>query len=276
MKGKKGFTLIELLVVIAIIALLLSIMTPALRRAREVALTVICQSRLKQWHPVAELFAMDNNGMLPDAELPENPALGAAGHWWIQAFRPYYQDPTIRLCPKASQVPSFLLEGGDRAPTEAWATTNPFPELEPSVMVNNQRAILGSIGFNGWMMDPSEGVWVPSSEREYWKRLVEVRQPWTVPLFMDSYWVDSWPRHTDAPQPVHDDRQTWDIYTNQIQRFNIDRHNGYVNGVFVDGSVRKIGLKGLWGVKWHREFNTGNQWTRDDADWPDWMRQMPF
>ncbi len=45
---KNGFTLIELLVVIAIIALLLSIVMPAMRRAKFIAKRVVCSSQLKQ------------------------------------------------------------------------------------------------------------------------------------------------------------------------------------------------------------------------------------
>ncbi|HOK96146.1 MAG TPA: type II secretion system protein [Anaerohalosphaeraceae bacterium] len=61
MKTKKGFTLIELLVVIAIIALLLSIIMPALRKAKEYAKKVICQSNQHQFGVVIATYGTEFN-----------------------------------------------------------------------------------------------------------------------------------------------------------------------------------------------------------------------
>ena len=64
MNKQKGFTLIELLVVIAIIALLLSILMPSLRKARDVARRISCGSRLRQWGTAVQMYTGDNDGKL--------------------------------------------------------------------------------------------------------------------------------------------------------------------------------------------------------------------
>jgi len=64
--GTSGFTLIELLVVISIIAVLMSVMVPALQKARESAKTVVCQANEKQQGLAIQLYAQDNsNTMMP-------------------------------------------------------------------------------------------------------------------------------------------------------------------------------------------------------------------
>ncbi|MHC5179350.1 MAG: type II secretion system protein [Planctomycetota bacterium] len=65
-RTKKGFTLIELLVVISIIALLLSIIMPSLKRAKEAGMRITCLSNLKGLARIVHLYSNDHNGDLPE------------------------------------------------------------------------------------------------------------------------------------------------------------------------------------------------------------------
>jgi prepilin-type N-terminal cleavage/methylation domain-containing protein/prepilin-type processing-associated H-X9-DG protein len=64
---RKGFTLIELLVVIAIIALLLAVIVPALRKAKEAAWNIICRNNLRQYGLAGQMYTQENGAMFPNA-----------------------------------------------------------------------------------------------------------------------------------------------------------------------------------------------------------------
>jgi prepilin-type N-terminal cleavage/methylation domain-containing protein/prepilin-type processing-associated H-X9-DG protein len=88
---RRGFTLVELLVVIGIIALLISILLPALSKARENANRLACLSNLKQLGNAMVFYLNDNKGYFPFT--PKIGGAPAYGHededaiWWQPSLR---------------------------------------------------------------------------------------------------------------------------------------------------------------------------------------------
>src|SRR5512145_1364232 len=72
MRKGKGFTLIELLVVIAIIAILMAVLMPALKRAREQGQRAVCLGNLRQLQVAWILYADDNDDKVVSSEAGGN------------------------------------------------------------------------------------------------------------------------------------------------------------------------------------------------------------
>lgn len=266
MKAGKGFTLIELLVVIAIIALLMSILMPALARVREQARTVSCQANLRQWGFVCTMYAEENEGKLWSG-------IGTNAWWWIYQLP---DDLKSRLrnktwfCPTATKP--IIDEHGVEAPTlnifNAWGIyTDPFEGYTAG-----PDGVAGSYGFNGFLL--SRALTTDDQRNTFWGKLTNVRNANDVPMFVDGLRFDLWPRDTTAPAQFE-----YEAWSNQdMARCCINRHDGFVGGLFADASTRKVGLKELWTLKWHKAFNTRGAWTQAGGvtpnDWPDWLR--PF
>lgn len=64
--GRKGFTLIELLTVMAVLGVLMAVMIPAVRIARELALEADCQSNLRQMGIILHTYTSDHDGGFPN------------------------------------------------------------------------------------------------------------------------------------------------------------------------------------------------------------------
>lgn len=75
----KAFTLVELLVVIGIIALLIAMLMPALRKARESAIRTSCMSAIRECFLGFEMYRNANRGVIP---LHLDPPVGGASRMW--------------------------------------------------------------------------------------------------------------------------------------------------------------------------------------------------
>jgi len=91
---------------------------------------------------------------------------------------------------------------------------------------------------------------------------------------MDALRFNVFPLPQDSPPPIAD--AAWEG-TQHIRRVCIDRHDGGTNMAFLDWSVRKVGLKELWVLKWHKTYDTRGPWTIAGGvtpdEWPTWMKR---
>ncbi len=293
--SKRAFTLVELLAVIAIIALLMAILLPTLQRVRRQAKAVACQSNLRQWGTVWAMGTAENDGHLPDWKSRQplsGPPLRGQGSWlgawdwyfwWASSLGPYWgrdvysQTRKIRCCPMAAKPANptgegYRISGGTFL---AWGRVGPKDDW-PWDSYGPWEDHYGSYGDNIALWGP-HWEW-ENDDPNYW-RTTHVKGASNVPVLVDSALPDTVIDNiVSGPPPDDAIPTTWRTVTTCWTSCCINRHDGFVNCLFMDWSVRKVGLKELWTLKWYPTFDTNGPWTKAGGvrpeDWPKWMRRF--
>lgn len=276
---RKGFTLVELLVVIAIIALLMGILMPALARVRRSAQATACMVQVKQWATVFSMYTGDWDGYF----FSDYQKMETGGEFkktlFAEKLQEYYKDFDLLFCPSAKKTRN---EGG-KVPNSAWSF---YCEYDTKNTRSNPtgRSYSGSYTANGWFgaMEKNQPEQYERLAVKRWKNVGLMTQPTQVPLFADVCDdARAFPRAETIPPQVIDTTgidtdSGGENATNKLQNFCIRRHgpmeNPNINVAFGDFSVRATGLKELWSLHWHRNWEQYRQEKQKKVVWPPWMQ----
>ena len=226
-----AFTLVELLVVIGIIALLISILLPALSKARASAQRLVCLSNMRQVGMAVQQYTIDNNGAFPSL-LPRGDVPGS--DYWLLMIPPYLASgQMIHDWNSAARIAHF-----GNCPT--MAATYSAMGLNP----NSWQFAMN------WTLGPSNNV-------PYWRKISRLKTPTdTIVLSEAGY---------NASGPIW--WQLDDYYMRVAANYTKGVHGQYSNIFWADGHAGAWENVDLLGAYPYRSGDPQDKWSAGFKPW---------
>ncbi len=224
---RRAFTLVELLVVIGIIAVLISILLPALSKARSAANQVACLSNLRQMGMAIIAYADSNKGALPGTRQPVSWQWRGAPHGVVASFFGLAdnQRTNVLICPAETRVrsdPNTWIQPGGWASGVGkipafWQVSSDWPKGTWGSYLNSSYG--ASRRVFGFAPTEYEYMWGATPFR----KITQIPRPYQTLMFLDAFGAD-----VDADGPIvgHGPQYGFAGYM---------AHSTGLNMVFVDG-----------------------------------------
>lgn len=253
---RRAFTLIELLVVISIIALLISILLPALGAAKTAARASQCMTQQRGFGQSFAAFAVDNK----DWPIP---VYQDDDHWTEIASEYQGESVATYICPEAVRVDESAFNGYGGNPTinRVGGHANAWRFERDVFSVINAGELVGSYSINIWTQDWRQALSefnlgttlfsLPAADAWAGNKNALSNGPATdIPILGDGNWHNTGPRDTDNPgsEPDLGPGSTF------MDRYLVNRHPGGVNLAFADGHAASSRLSEMWTHQWHIDF----------------------